>query len=507
MKTFFAPTFFLVIAICYLIFSYSHTFAHFGGDNAFYFMMMKSFSPFTGANDIEQYFSINSQYPPLYPLLASYLGGSINIAYAHLITTLFLLFSYPLIIGILKTEGLPTFAANLAAILFFLLPGTYLHTLSLNSENLYILTSLILIYSCIKFEKKENAKHFIVIIISVAATCLTRTAGYSLMIATIIYLLIHNRKYCLYFSIIFSPVLLWQLLKETNNNASYSRSFFESYSQLNYLELTSSLKHQFFSLVQGWNTNFTYSLTINYIKIAFGIICLAGATQRLLNKKLDAIYVFIYLLMVVVWPFPAEATRLIFALLPVMLIQGILFTNDISVAIYKKKASLFVCATLSLLYIIVAPDLILNIKRYNTKTPPGLEPYVHTNAWFLPNKKNASDQIALMDSVIYAMQELNQFIPEGQCVYSIKPPIISLYANRISKRVPEHIFQTNKTSDFKKHIDCEYFFMISYTSPSFPQTLYPLELIKSEISIIKLYFLDENNSKLAALLGKVDKSL
>ena len=138
---------FIIVCILYYVWTWSPILSHRGGDNAYYLLTAQYYSPYSNFSEVAEYFATHNVYPPLYPLLLGLFGGGDSILIAHIITTTFLLLAFAVYFLWLKKETFSLRDSLSLVFLFSLLPGTYMQSLSVHSENLYLLLSL-LTYSC-----------------------------------------------------------------------------------------------------------------------------------------------------------------------------------------------------------------------------------------------------------------------------------------------------------------------------------------------------------------------
>jgi hypothetical protein len=107
--------------------------------------------------------------------------------------------------------------------------------------------------------------------------------------------------------------------------------------------------------------------------------------------------------------------------------------------------------------------------------------------------------------VISSLKDARNYIPEDQCVYSIKPSIIGLYMERISHKPP--VASIDDISFYKliEQSECRHFYLLPFASPTYNQPFYPYERMKDYIDIIKVYYLDGNNKgNIVAILAKLN---
>ena len=503
-QDFIATTVLCMTAVFYYMWSWSNVLAHFGGDNATYILTAKYFSPFSQQSTVSEFFAVNSQYPPLYPLLLGLSGSGESLLIAHIVTTTFLLLA---LLVIYKWILLIEFNKLHALIIIFIIaicPGTYIQALSLHSENLYLLFSISAIFFVSCYENNNNNKWLWFATIFIACASLTRSAGISLVISFIIYLVIKREKQRYLLSLIaIIPMIVWSYFNTQDGNSYLSAlSGFYSTDFINTLHL--QITNQSTFLLDAWFATFTYGIFGKLILSILAGICFLALNYRLYKKKLDGIYILVYLLMIIVWPYPAESMRLLFPIIPLLLVQTSILLQHSKILTYKNKYSVGNIVMAAILLIIIFPNLLLTINRFNTTIDEFLIPYKHTYVWYTPDYSSAIDGVKLNHVIISSITEAREYVPTDQCVYSIKPSVIGLYMERISRTVPD---QNINDADFKNILNqsnCQYIYLMSIQSPSYEKPLYPLERIIDDMNILKIHYLDEQKKENPiAILGKL----
>ncbi len=209
--------------------------------------------------------------------------------------------------------------------------------------------------------------------------------------------------------------------------------------------------------------------------------------------------------MILAWPYPVESMRLLYPIIPVLLVQASILIKDLTPSwnsSYELHLGNIILETI--LLIILVPNLILTISRYNVPVEEYLTPYKRTYHWYIPNPSKAINEIKFDHGIISSLKDAKNYVPEGQCVYSIKPPIIGLYMDRISL-IPPLASVDNKTFfDSIVKSKCYYFYMLPFISPTFNKPRYPFERIRDYIEIIKVYYLDDDNQEpVVAILARL----
>ncbi len=476
---------YLALCIVYLCWTWSHELGDFGGDNAFYLLMAEHFSPWTAYSPVTEYFASHNPYPPLYPLLLGFFTDGGNLLAAHLVTTAFLLVSFALLVAWQRELGIGGMVAAWVVVLFALLRGTYMQALALLSENLYLLCTLVALLAVAYSERTGKDSWRWVATAAVAAAMLTRMAGLSLFIAFAAYLVLHRvRRGWLMAGVALIPLTWWSVVFQTNGSV-YSSTFLERYGAESFQVVVRQITHQAGALWYGWLLNFSNSISAGWVIGAAAIICLAGALDRVLTRKFDGLYVVTYLLMVLVWPHPSEAQRLIFVLVPVLLVQGVWWLSRTSLLHMKWRGVRIAPPVLLLILTLVAiPELVLTVGRFYQPLPRELEVYRRDVGWYGVGMQQGLESIAFSNAVLLNLQQARDRLPEEACLYSVKPSIAGFYSRRISKiPPPEHL----DAAEFRQQLQssgCRYFHMISRVTPAYKASFYPEQRLEDELRML-----------------------
>ncbi|HIF50023.1 MAG TPA: hypothetical protein EYQ42_00560 [Thiotrichaceae bacterium] len=492
-----------IIATLYFIWTWSPILAQFGGDNATYLLTAKLFSPYSQSTYAVEYFSIHSRYPPLYPLLLGLLGGGESVLIAHLLTTSFLIAAILVLYKWASIMGLGRLHSLVLIVIFSMMQNTYMQALSILSENLYLLLSLSVLY-IISLKDNSEKWAWVAVLLIVCAT-LTRSAGLPLVLSFIIYLFINrnNNKYLFSFSAIL-PMIAWGLFNN-QDSISYAGQFSDRYST-DLVSILLQILDQSVYMLSIWHRSFTNGNTGYLLLSIIAIFCFFGMMYSLYLKRIEGIYVFLYMLMVLAWPYPAESMRLLYPVIPVLLVQTSFMIKNLMPSlnsVYGFHKGNFVIQ--GILLIILVPNLVLTINRFNAPVDEYLMPYKRTYDWYNPNPVAAVNGVRFTHGVISSLKDARNYIPEDQCVYSIKPSIIGLYMERISHKPP--VASIDDISFYKliEQSECRHFYLLPFASPTYNQPFYPYERMKDYIDIIKVYYLDGNNKgNIVAILAKLN---
>lgn len=498
----------VLLAIGYYIWTWSPILAHRGGDNAYYLLTAQYYSPYSDPTPAAGYFAKHNQYPPVYPMVLALFGGGETILAAHLITTTFLLLALVVFLFWLRLEGVSYWLALMLVLVFALLPGTYMQALAVLSEYLYLLLSLLAIVCVTYAEKVKNEQWLWGAMVFVASASMTRSAGITLIAAFCIYLFVnkHDRKWWMSVAAIM-PYVLWQFLKE-NKSGGYIDSIAKTYASSPLQTLLGQVTQESQALWNGWMGNFNLVVDLEIAVSLIGVFCIAGFAYRLYLKKFDAIYLLAYIVLILIWPFPAEARRFIFVVLPLFLFYGVNMIAQLRCMKggggYVRMFSLLYCFAIG---IVLTPDLLFSINRFTDPLALRIGYYRHQLDWYVPDKNNAARNVMFNSYLFDDMRNLGRVVSDDECVYSIKPSVVGLLSGRVSKGYPPDTLEQDGFMKALEKNKCSYFYMANFNSPSYPQQFYPLQRMQEQLKIVREQHLRVGDSNvIVAILGRLKQN-
>lgn len=463
------------LAALYLPWMWSDQLASLGGDSAVYVLSARHYAPFLPQNPVWEAVTANSPYPPLYPLLLMLAGGATDLHWAHLATTCSLLAAVIALLAWLRASGVRAGPAIAAGALFALLPGTLLQAFHLHSESLYLAFSLAALASLARLETDARARWFWLAGAFVAAALMTRTAGVALVPALLLAWYRHRRWHgggAL--ALALAPTMLWQAFQGPGQG--YQSSLLGGYLTMSPAQLLDALALQATAILDGVVTNFVKIPGLDGVMAAAAGLALVVAAARLWRLRPDAAYVWAYLGLVVIWPYPGEAVRFAWVLVPLLLgylVLGAGAAGARLVAAGGRWGGALPWALVLVLAVPTSASFALALQRALhpvTGQVPGLR---HLPQWYGVDfeRSLAAGQFHL--AVDRAVREMGAQVPESECIFAIKTPIVAFHAGRLSKSPPP--FSTDEAAFEAQLRDdgCRYFLLLGLASPSYPQPYYP----------------------------------
>ena len=492
------------VGCAYLFWSWTHQLVGFGGDNALYVLMAQAYSPYGHpANEVASYFAGHSQFPPLYPLVLALFDGGYDLLIAHLVTTACLLTAFPLLMTWARALDLPMPVGFLVTIAFALLPGTYAQTLYLHSENLYLLLTLLLFN--LTATQNPPIRHQYAAAVVAAAVTLTRSAGLTLVVAYFCYLARNrHRRWIWQASVAIIPMIAWNIYAYTLGS-HYVNSVLPDDGGDLFARLAARVAMQWSALKYGWLVNMSGSGVLSVYSIALGAMCLIGSVVRLFLWRIDGVYVAAYFVLLLLWPFPAEAARFMIVIVPILLVQGAWLAHTLISRVGQPKYSFLAGLAVPLIALMVAlPDVALTLQRFQIALPVSLEAYRRDPSFVSGTQMDAVLNANMNRALVTAIKSLSDDVPEGECIFAIKPSIVGYFSGRVSKAPPGSALSE---SDFRSALDragCRHFLLMNMASPTFNTPFYPLNRLHNRIRILRSYHLtDDAASPVVAQIGEL----
>lgn len=476
---------FVLLCGAYYIWGWSRVLGDFGGDSAFYLLIAQYFSPWAAHSDVAAFYYTNSLYPPLFPLALALFGGGESLLAAHIITITFLLLAFIALYLWLRSLGTGRTGAAMTTLLFALLPGTYMQALSVLSENLYLFSSLGCLAAVGMFEATRRERWLWIAAVFVAAAVLTRSAGVSLLAAFFLYMILHRPQGSWRIVLVaVLPIVLWRLLGQ-QQSPGYLSALAEKYSPDPLWALLRQLSLGVQLLWYGWVGNFTTGSSA-WAAAFVGALGLLGALWRISLRKLDGIYVGLYICLILIWPFPAEAQRLLFVIAPVLLAQCLLLLDSLPPLMLSERRIFLRHLVLLVLAVIATPDLLLTIKRFSLPMPDQIAHFRHSINWYEVDPADAHANVVYDNLLIEHLKSLPAVVPAGDCIYSIKPSLVGYYAGRPSMIPPKPDLDAAAFNTYLRQKRCRYFYLVSFLSPSYQVAYYPLTRLGNALVVVSV---------------------
>lgn len=480
------------LGLVYLCWVWSADIGDLFGDGSIYMLMARHFSPFYAHSEVLTEAVAGVTYPPLFPLLIGLLGGSMLAG--HLLVAAALLASFWCLYQWLRDEGVGRIASACAVAVFALRPGTYFLALKIYTENPYLLFSLIAILAESRADKSRPALRWAAAA-AVAAASLTRTAALPLLAAFILRMLLRRPRQWIGLvalsAVPFAAWAIWSLLHRAGIYG-YFDQLHGAYHRDPLAALTDQLKIEsrriWVAWLQTWLGGDRSSVVPAYLIVAFGALGLIACARRLLSLRFDAIYVAIYLVLLLLWPYPFEAERLSYVVVPVLMVQALSLLNFVPDRYAARPVTALI---VGMLLLAVLPALFLTAHRFMDPLPPQLAGARHTEPYYAADPRIAMQAARIYGASLDVLGRAAGIVGERECIFGTRNNLVTLYSGRNSDVPPGD----SATQDaFEQGIGrCRFAFLLAYTSPNFAEALYPLGRLGERANLV-----DADSSRIGA---------
>ncbi len=431
----------------------------FADDGVSYLIMARYLTPFFPRSEIITQAFLYEHYPPLFPALLALTGGSHSFVAAHL-TVIACFLGALLLVYFWSARTLDSTPLGLLVLLIFAAsPGSWVNLLGVLSENLYLLLSLLVLYH---YDARVAARDFgwrdsLVLAALLALVLSTRTVGVSLIAAYLLTQAFERRSLrALLRPRTLAPALLpvlaaaaWYAARPTLGTSSYVEDIARLLGDLTSGRLDAGgwsalLLPQLSALYDAWFVAFLvywrseYAPT--YIIVALlGVLALYGLVIRLARNRLDAWYVLVHLLVLLVWPYPGQFTRFIYAILPMLILHAAYALIVLATRVNQPSVrAWFARAALILVLVSILPTTAFLHARASYRTlAPSMDYTRVTQFYRLPGLVKAENAALWHENLRLDMERIKATTPPDAAIMWYTPNFISLLAQRRALGFPE----------------------------------------------------------------------
>lgn len=467
-------------------------------DDAMYLLLADFFSPFHEGHYLVEHLVITkARFPPAFPVLLGVLGGgSQNMPVAHLVTAgCFLLSAVLLLLWARRILRRADVALACLAV-YALLPQTIFYINEIRSEFLFIaqVLGVFLILHASPRSKTHERELLLAAAFLVGLCILTRTIGVALFGAFMVYLYCNRiERKPLYVAVVALLPALWLAIKAING---YSGNYLEDLQQ--YTDaggiiklLSHDLPRNAALMAAGWQEHLTVHGDAEWATRAVSLALLAlaaiGFGARLRAGRVDAWYVALYLPPILVWPHPFHIPRLIYPLVPLLLVYVFAGWQAILARFPDRALRAAQIAGVLALLGLVYPSTLNLIDRFFAPVPAYIpEDFRHTRTWLQDRDFDKVHRVVeTRHNVITLLKRAKEHVGPLECLYAVHPVSVILYANRraimlSSKPVPE------------KMTFCDYLFVMNLIGEH--EANFPL----AHVDLDKLRLLDVERNRAGA---------
>lgn len=426
-----------------------------------------------------------TRYPPLFPALLGLLGGGTGsqpqafaIASTLVVVSAISIWFWARI----EYSGL---AATLIAVAMLCCPAYFLFNLHPLSEPL----SIAIVAASFLLAALGTRRPTLILLAAllVSLSPLARAANLALVAAFAVWLLqrkpVDKRDALLPIAIAIAPSLIWAWHRHHLGAESYASAFNPQFMISEMGGWPDALWLQpwrlFLAQIGNWgDPGSAASLVVGMVVVSLGFI---GCMKRIRLAKLDAWFTAGSVAMLLLWPYPAEFSRLLLPLYPLMLA----YAGEAASDLWFRK-------TLGPAERSAAPALIALLVGIAVAQGPATARFLHRAVMPVPAELSAdkprreyftaaTDAAALVSAERYAriralVEATPGVVPAGSCVYAADPRFLRIWRGIDARSYPRGLDSGSASRDLLAA--CDYFFLSSFgmTAIQMPP-LYPADAL------------------------------
>lgn len=478
-------------------------------DTPTYVLLADFFSPYYTSADWFGFLVARYPFPPLYPIVLGLLGGgSHHVVWTHLLGALTTCLGAAAYAYWLSQQDWSRRLAVLHALVFALMPITVFSTITVVSEPLYILFSLLALIFIGNDRRPATRWYATAMVLGLAAVI--RTVGVTGIAAFLIYWWLHTRgtRYRGAPFVALLPTLVWAGTKwHYGFEVGYVASVFNGSLIDTVLALVAQVPANVGALWQHGveNIDVLRSATVAWILPVPLTFAFLGFGLRLRDRRFDAIYFALYAGLVVLWPHRDHAGRFVLCLVPLLLFYmtygahfiGKRITDQYRVATIRA-IPLLLTAALEL------PSSALIVYQIAAYDGSRYTDFVRTSVWFRQDSFAASKHMArILAQMFTAIRTVVRHVEPGACITSVYPYSVMLLTQRPSL-FPDPV--GTEQAEFEQTMaQCRYVLILNATNDTFgyPQQYYPYDRLGDAFEIITDFYYEGVTAEpvVAAILG------
>ncbi len=413
-------------------------------DSVHYLLMGRYLSPWTDAGPVLQAAWDGQHYPPLFPLLLALTGAAHSLPAAHWLVAVCALVSLGLLYRLVARCTAHGWIAWLVTLCFAASPALWSNLLGILSENLYLALSLALLLwgssepvrrgSEVSWRQRQGGHStWLVPALLLSAVVLTRTIGVALLLAWVLTVSLpqwrSEGKWAAWLppALAVAFLLSWWWLKPGSEAGHYlpilsgvlHPGTVTDGPEWSFPAQWQALRDAWFA---AWMVYWRDGWDARQVLVSLlAVTALAGLGFRLWRGRLDAWYALVYLLVLLIWPHPGQMERLLYPLLPVLLLQAVSL-----LAALPRHGGRVALMVLALLAAMVVPSLVFYWQRADVAPEYAAYREFYEQADLRRARWDADRQRTLLAD----LRRVGESTPAGAGVLYFEPAYISLLAGR-----------------------------------------------------------------------------
>jgi len=313
----------------------------------------------------------------------------------------------------------------------------------------------------------------------------TRTAGLPLGISVAAFIAIRRPKgWPLMIATVWAPLVIWAAWSRLHAGGAslYAQQLTGFYRADALHQIGAQLSTELPALMVAWlqiwmGESAPWSSLL--VVAAFGLVSVSACVMRLLRGHADAIYATLYIAMLALWPWPSEATRLLYPVCPVLIGHGLWAIRLISSRLSHNVQNAAQYAVVATLVLLMLPSLLICAHRRLQNIPEDVRLVRHIPDYYLEHGRDAALATALL---LTDLQKLPLYVGAADCVFTIKPSVVVLLTNRRALFPPP---MTAAEDEFRGLLSqCRFAYLMNGQSPTFPESLYPRSRLSQNFRVL-----------------------
>ncbi|MBV8029985.1 MAG: hypothetical protein JO035_00600 [Betaproteobacteria bacterium] len=459
----------VVFALVCSAFVYQATLSSFADDSVSYLVMAQTFSPWQSAGlPVREAFAAETTYPPLFPLVLALSGLSHDIGGAHVAVALLLAACLAVqYLVALRWLGRPALAVAAVAVTATL-PCMWVHAKGILSEPLFLLVALLLLSAL------ESRRRPVALALLFAALALTRTVGLVMVLAwaaaSQARRLSSSQRWQQAWPALAAvgAYALWVLLRPAVPD-QYASVVAENARGLAGSEaiipaIAARVASQAQAMGEAWVAALELFRTEDrpgrtLVAVVLGLFAIAGLSLRLRGGKQDPWMMIAYLAVYLVWPYPAQMSRFLFPLVPILVLYAFYAAAALAERAprWSRAAPLVAAAPFLALS---APALAFIAERARLGHPEGFSAI--TDWYTTPDLALARRRASVHLDLLEDMSMIREKVPPGERVMWVTPAYIALLADRPGVSAPSPELPTVEYLQFVQASGVRYVFLSRY---------------------------------------------
>jgi hypothetical protein len=454
------------------------------GDGPDYLIMAKSYAH-PGQDRVIAEAAATSRFPPLYPLVLARTGGADDLTRAHLVTIAFFPLALLALLAWHRNEQLAFGVSLLTVLSVAAVPDIWLSALSIQTEYPYLVFSLAAIALLAAFKTRPNDNLLYAATVAIVLAILTRTIGIVLLAALLPALWrVRWRQRGLTLAIVLLPLATWYGLHHPQNGG-YVSVFGSFFGGSPLAAIARVLVDQFGALRAGLSS--ALLLDPDYLTPLADVVAVLGvvaAIARVLRAEPDGLYACAYLGLLMLYPFPEGAHRLVWPILPVLFTQVALVARTLF-ARATPRAPLFAAAACAAPVLAMAvPSLEHAHLRHADAEVAGEPAMLADPTWYGHDRRESMLYAAGAQGLREALRRAGTLVPADDCVIANRADWVNFYADRRSvsplpPRVSDADFDAAVTAS-----GCHFVFATPFFDRLYHERMYPLRRFEGKADIV-----------------------